>query len=178
MCAVNHNQECMDSIHSNCSESIRSSYVFQAEFARACLLCGDIVAGLQMVKIFVVHGLPFSDCDNILLEGLSEAKCHEECLRLFYRIRREQKRGKNILLYSHGYSSVVRSACELMRHGLAESLMEEMRRKSIRPLDFAYFELCDVLLEWNCYCSCMNTSRPGGRKWSRLWRRWKRRTFR
>ena len=116
-----------------------------AEFARACLLCGDIYAGLQMVKIFVKKGLPFSDCDNILLEGLSEANCNEECLRLFHRIREAQKTDKSITLFPHGYSSIVRSACRLKRQKLAEETMETMRSKGMRPLEYAYFELCSVV---------------------------------
>ena len=145
MCALMRNQECMDSIYANCSDTIRSKCRFQAEFARACLMCGDIYAGLQMVKIFVKRGLPFSDCDNILLEGLSEANCNEECLRLFHRIRDAQKTDKQIHLFSHGYSSVIRSACRLKRQKVAEETLQCMRREGLRPLDYAYFELCSVV---------------------------------
>ena len=123
MCALTRNQECMDSIYANSSEAIR----------------------LQMVKIFVKKGLPFSDCDNILLEGLSEANCNEECLRLFHRIREAQKTDKSITLFPHGYSSIVRSACRLKRQKLAEETMETMRSKGMRPLEYAYFELCSVV---------------------------------
>ena len=120
----------MDSIYANSSEAIRSKCRFQAEFARACLLCGDIYAGLQMVKIFVKKGLPFSDCDNILLEGLSEANCNEECLRLFHRIREAQKTDKRVILDRSIYED-------------AEIFVENLhRRKGLSKRDYnTYMQL-------------------------------------
>ena len=51
---------------------------------------------------------------------------------------------KPIRFYTHGYSAVIRSACRLKKLGLAASILREMDRLSITPLEFAYFELCEV----------------------------------
>ena len=118
-----------------------------AEYARALLASGDYYTGIQIVRQFVQSGLHSSDCNNILLEGLSEGNYNEECLRLYMRICQAMKRatnGEQIQLYSHGYSAVVRSACRLKKVRLAESVMAEMHQRDIIPLEFAFFEMCEV----------------------------------
>ena len=133
-------------VYENTPVSIRQTYLFQAEYARALLSCGDYYTGIQIVRQFVNRGLHFSDCNNILLEGLAEGNYNEECLRLYTRIRQAMKEEteKPIRFYTHGYSAVIRSACRLKKLGLAASILREMDRLSITPLEFAYFELCEV----------------------------------
>ncbi|KAK8828179.1 hypothetical protein WA538_002692 [Blastocystis sp. DL] len=145
-CVLKRNNELIDMVYENTPVPIRQTYLFQAEYARALLSCGDYYTGIQIVRQFVNRGLRFSDCNNILLEGLSEGNYNEECLRLYTRIRQAMKEEteKPIRFYTHGYSAVIRSACRLKKLGLAASILREMDRLSITPLEFAYFELCEA----------------------------------
>ena len=147
MCTLKRENKLIDRIYDSTPDELRMTLAFQAEYARALLAGGDYYTGIQIVRQFVQSGLHSSDCNNILLEGLSEGNYNEECLRLYMRIRQAMKRtatGEEIQLYSHGYSAVVRSACRLKKVRLAESVMTEMQQRNIIPLEFAFFEMCEV----------------------------------
>jgi hypothetical protein len=147
MCTLKRESKLIDHIYDSTPDKLRMTCKFQAEYARALLASGDYYTGIQIVRQFVQSGLHSSDCNNILLEGLSEGNYNEECLRLYMRICQAMKRatnGEQIQLYSHGYSAVVRSACRLKKVRLAESVMAEMHQRDIIPLEFAFFEMCEV----------------------------------
>lgn len=152
MCTLKRENKLIDHIYDSTPDKLRMTCAFQAEYARALLAGGDYYTGIQIVRQFVQSGLRSSDCNNILLEGLSEGNYNEECLRLYMRIQQAMKRpttGERIQFYSHGYSAVVRSACRLKKIGLAESVMAEMHQHNITPLEFAFFEMCEVdLFSW------------------------------
>lgn len=152
MCTLKRENKLIDHIYDSTPDKLRMTCAFQAEYARALLAGGDYYTGIQIVRQFVQSGLRSSDCNNILLEGLSEGNYNEECLRLYMRIQQAMKRpttGERIQFYSHGYSAVVRSACRLKKIGLAESVMAEMHQRNITPLEFAFFEMCEVdLFSW------------------------------
>ena len=126
---------------------MRESLQFQAEYARALLACGDYYSGMRLVKEFVVRGLTNNDYNHILLEGLAEGRYFQECIRLYQHICIQKKKNESVCMYAHGYASVIKSACQLKRYHLAEKLFTEMKKNDIIPLDYVFFEMCDVSLK-------------------------------
>ena len=95
-----------------------------------------------------MRGLSNNQYNNILLEGLAEGRFFQECLRLYHHITLQAKSNPSLCLYAHGYAAVVKSACQLKRIHVAESLLKEMKQKNETPLPSVYFEMCDVVNEW------------------------------
>ena len=126
---------------------MRESDQFKAEFARALLACGDYYSGMRLVKEFVMKGLTNNQYNNILLEGLAEGRFFQECLRLYHHISNQAKSNPSLCLYTHGYAAVVKSACQLKRLHIAESLLKEIKQKNEIPLPSVYFEMCDVKID-------------------------------
>ena len=133
-----------DKIYEQTPDEIRESNSYQAEYTRAMLACGDYYSGMRLVKEFISRGLTDNTINNILLEGLAEGHFYQECIRLYQLVSLEKEKNKAIELYSHGYGAVFKRACQLKRLHLAESLFAEMKSNGITPLDYVYFELCDV----------------------------------
>lgn len=149
-CVIKKENAITDKVFEQASPKLRDSIAFQAELTRAFLACGDYYTGMRLVKEFISRGLTSNDTNNILLEGLAEGRFFQECIRLYQLILVEREKNPSICLYSHGYTAVIRSACQLKRLSLAESLFSEMKERKIPIPDTVYFEMCDVMFDSVC----------------------------
>lgn len=167
-CVIKKDNYATEKIFEQTPVEIRESLSFQAEYTRALLACGDYYSGMRLVKEFISRGLTNNEHTNILLEGLAEGRFYQECIRLYNIVCEAKEKNPSIHLLAHGYGAVLKSACQLKRLHLAMDLFGVMKKEGMTPMEYVYFELCDVVggrLE--LFCSCWRTGRLG--ESSSLW---------
>ena len=127
---------------------LRGRYAFKAKYARALLTCGLYDKASEYLKLFESDGYRFSDCNNILLDGLYQGGYYKECIETFERIQQAMKEhpqnsdGKPIVLYNVGYSAVLMSFCKLNDEQGMIRILHAMEGKNIVPREEAYYECC------------------------------------
>ena len=128
---------------------LRGRYAFKAKYARALFCCGLYDTGMEYMKLFEKDEFRFSDCNNILLDGLYLGGYYKQCIEMFDKLKELSLHPKDAdtkppELYNVGYGAVLKSYCKLKDEEGMNRIMSEMSQKGVIPREDAYYEMCEL----------------------------------
>lgn len=129
---------------------LRGRYAFKAKYARALFMCGYYDKGKEYLDFFEKDGFRFSDCNNILLDGLYQGGYYDQCIETFKRMKTAieakpvNNDGKPVHIYEIGYGAVLKSYCRLQDEANMKAVVNEMASKSYLPREDDYFAMCEM----------------------------------
>ena len=129
---------------------LRGRYAFKAKYARALFTCGYYEKGKEYLDFFEKDHFRFSDCNNILLDGLYQGGFYTECIDVFKRMKSSiaahpvNEDGKPVQLHELGYGAILKSYCRLQDEQNMKAIVEEMTLHKLVPREDDYFAMCEM----------------------------------